>query len=208
MGLSGTAVRLVPERALRNRAFCLRVALPTDRRPAESQAMSMAWRRAGASLLSCPPNWSVSYASNPAHSSTPRRSFVIYDFGADCCTERGTNTLSTCGGAAVGGTVRASFLCSPTAVRSLAERSLGALLEGVAMTGKRELRRARSSSSGVGNGAVAGAVLRDVGSPEELTWPVSFPVPAGISKSGASPLAAVARTLPARPLSGRSHDPW
>jgi hypothetical protein len=28
-------------------------------------------------------------------------------------------------------------------------------------------------------------VLRDVGCPEELTSPVSFPVPAGISKSGA-----------------------
>jgi hypothetical protein len=52
-GLSGIAVWLVPKRALRNRAFCFRVALPTDRRPAESQAMSMAWRRAGASLLSC-----------------------------------------------------------------------------------------------------------------------------------------------------------
>jgi hypothetical protein len=37
--------------------------------------------------------------------------------------------------------------------------------------------------------------------------PVSFPVPAGISKSGASPLAAIARTLSAKPLSGRSHDP-
>jgi hypothetical protein len=49
--------------------------------------------------------------------------------------------------------------------------------------------------------------LRDVGCPEELTSPVSFPVPAGISKSGASPLAAVARTLSAKPLSGRSHGP-
>jgi hypothetical protein len=34
-----------------------------------------------------------------------------------------------------------------------------------------------------------------------LTSPVSFPVPAGISKSGASPLPAVARTLSAKPLS-------
>jgi hypothetical protein len=67
------------------------------------------------------------------------------------------------------------------------------------MTGKSELRRARSSSSGVGDGAVAGVVLRDVG----LTSPVSFPVPSGISKSGASPLAAVAK-----PLSGRFHEPW
>jgi hypothetical protein len=58
------------------------------------------------------------------------------------------------------------------------------------MTGKRGLWRARSSSCGMGNGAVAGVVLRDVGYPEELTSPVSFPVPAGISKSGALPLAA------------------
>jgi hypothetical protein len=72
------------------------------------------------------------------------------------------------------------------------------------MTGKRGLRRARSSLSGVTDGAVAGVVLRDVG----LTSPVSFRVPSGISKSGASPLAALARTLSAKPLSGRSHDPW
>jgi hypothetical protein len=43
---------------------------------------------------------------------------------------------------------------------------------------------------------------------EELTSPVSFPVPAGISKSGASPLAAVARPMSAKPLSDRSQDPW
>jgi hypothetical protein len=60
------------------------------------------------------------------------------------------------------------------------------------MTGKRELWRARSSSAGVGDRAVAGVVLRDVGCPEELPSPVSSPVPASISKSGASPLAAVA----------------
>jgi hypothetical protein len=76
------------------------------------------------------------------------------------------------------------------------------------MTGKRGLWRARSSLSGVTDVAVAGGALRDVGCPEELTSPVSFPVPSGISKSGASPLAAVARTLSAKPLSGRSHDPW
>jgi hypothetical protein len=44
-GLSGISVWLVPKRTLRNRAFCLRVALPTDRRPAESQAVPTAWRR-------------------------------------------------------------------------------------------------------------------------------------------------------------------
>jgi hypothetical protein len=52
-GVSGISVWLVPKRTLRNRAFCLRVALPTDRRPAESQAVPTAWRRMGASLLSC-----------------------------------------------------------------------------------------------------------------------------------------------------------
>jgi hypothetical protein len=51
------------------------------------------------------------------------------------------------------------------------------------MTGKRGLWRVRSSLSGVGDGAVAGVGLRDAGCPEELTSPVSFPVPAGISKS-------------------------
>jgi hypothetical protein len=35
-GVSGISVWLVPKRALKNRAFCLRVALPTDRLPAES----------------------------------------------------------------------------------------------------------------------------------------------------------------------------
>jgi hypothetical protein len=35
-GVSGIAVWLVPKRALKNRAFCLRVTLATDRRPAES----------------------------------------------------------------------------------------------------------------------------------------------------------------------------
>ena len=72
------------------------------------------------------------------------------------------------------------------------------------MAGKRWLWRARSALSGVADGGVAGVVLRDVG----LTSPVSFPVPFGISKSGASPLAALARTLSAKPLSGRSHRPW
>jgi hypothetical protein len=71
--------------------------------------------------------------------------------------------------------------------------SLGELSEGFAMTGKRGLWRARSSSCSVGEGAVASVVLRDVGCPEALTSPVSFPVPAGISKSGASPFAALAR---------------
>ena len=52
-GVSGVSVWLVPKRALKNRTFCPRVALPTDRRPAESQAVSTAWRRAGACLLSC-----------------------------------------------------------------------------------------------------------------------------------------------------------
>jgi hypothetical protein len=47
-----------------------------------------------------------------------------------------------------------------------------------------------------------GVVSRDMECPEELTSPVSFSVAAGISKSGASPLAAVARTLSAKPLSG------
>jgi hypothetical protein len=66
--------------------------------------------------------------------------------------------------------------------RPLAGRSPGDLSEGIAMTGKRGLWRARSSSCGVGDGAVAGVVLRDVGCPEELTSPVSFPVPAGINR--------------------------
>ena len=76
------------------------------------------------------------------------------------------------------------------------------------MTGKRGLWRARSLSSGVADGAVAGVVSGDAGCAEELISPASFPVPAGISKSGASPLAALARTLSAKLLSGRSHDPW
>jgi hypothetical protein len=50
------------------------------------------------------------------------------------------------------------------------------------MTGRRELRRARSSSCGVGDEAIAGVVLRDLGCPEELTSPVLFPVPAGIAE--------------------------
>jgi hypothetical protein len=75
------------------------------------------------------------------------------------------------------------------------------------MTGKRALWQARFSSCGLWDGAGAGVVLGDVGCPEELTSPMSFPVPAGISKSGASPLAAVARTPSAKPLSRRCHDP-
>jgi hypothetical protein len=63
------------------------------------------------------------------------------------------------------------------------------------MTGKRELRRARSSSSGVADGAVAG----DVGCRDELTSASSIPVPAGISKSGASSLATILRTASAKP---------
>jgi hypothetical protein len=59
------------------------------------------------------------------------------------------------------------------------------------MTGKRGLSRTRSSSPQGGDGAVAGAVSRDGGCREELTLPMSFHVPAGISKSGASPSAAV-----------------
>jgi hypothetical protein len=62
---------------------------------------------------------------------------------------------------------------SPLGCGTLARRTL----EGFAMTGKRALWRARSSSCGVGDGAVAGFVLGDVGCPEELTSPVSFPVP-------------------------------
>jgi hypothetical protein len=54
------------------------------------------------------------------------------------------------------------------------------------MTGKRGLWRARSSSSSRRRRRV-----RDVGCPEEPTSPVSFPLPAGISKSGVLPLAAV-----------------
>jgi hypothetical protein len=61
--------------------------------------------------------------------------------------------------------------------------------EGFAMTGKSELWRARSSLSGVADGAVPGVASRDVGCPEELTSAASVPVPGGISKSGASPLA-------------------
>jgi hypothetical protein len=45
-------------------------------------------------------------------------------------------------------------------------------------------------------------LLRDVGCLEDLTSPVSSAVPAGISKSGALSLAAVARTLSAKPLLG------
>jgi hypothetical protein len=60
-----------------------------------------------------------------------RNGFRHSDFGADCCTERGTNTLSTCGRVAVEGTVRASFFCSPAAVRSLAGCSIGEPLRGL-----------------------------------------------------------------------------
>jgi hypothetical protein len=42
------------------------VALPTDRRPEESQAVSTAWRRVGASLLSCHPDW-ASWSSFAGH---------------------------------------------------------------------------------------------------------------------------------------------
>jgi hypothetical protein len=71
------------------------------------------------------------------------------------------------------------------------------------MTGKRELWQARSLSCGVGDGAVAGVVSCDVGCPEELTSPVWFPVPAGTSKSGTSPLAAVASKAVIGPLARR-----
>jgi hypothetical protein len=71
------------------------------------------------------------------------------------------------------------------------------------MIGKREFWRARSSSCGVGDGVIAGVVLRDVGCSEELTSPVSFPVPADISKSGTSPLAAVASKAVIGPLARR-----
>jgi hypothetical protein len=83
-------------------------------------------------------------------------------------------------------------------------RLLGELSEGFAMTGKTELWRARSSSSGVGAGAVAGVVLCDVGCPQELTSPVSSPVSASLSKSGASSLAAVA----SKAVIGPSDEPW
>jgi hypothetical protein len=46
------------------------------------------------------------------------------------------------------------------------------------MTAKRGLRRARCSSCGAGDGAVAGVVSRDVGCGDELTSASSIPVPA------------------------------
>jgi hypothetical protein len=74
----------------------------------------------------------------------------------------------------------------PVACGTLARRTVG----GLRHDRKEGLCRARSHRPACGMGAVAGAVLCDVGCAEELTSPLSFPVPAGISKSGASPLAA------------------
>jgi hypothetical protein len=72
------------------------------------------------------------------------------------------------------------------------------------MTGKRGLSWERSSSCGVSDGAVAGVVAGDVG----LTSPVSLPVPAGISKSGASPLAALTSKAVIGPIPRPGRRQW
>jgi hypothetical protein len=83
--------------------------------------------------------------------------------------------------------VRASDFCSLAAGPSLAGWSLGDRSDSGDMTGKRGLSRARSSSSGVGG--AGGATSRDADCREEPMSAVSIPVPAGISKSGASPFS-------------------
>jgi hypothetical protein len=164
--------------------------------------MSMAWRRAGASLLSCP---SAVGIPQPPIPRIHRRHDKVSSVRFLRRLLHGTRHKHAIGMQWSG------CQWDPMSVVFLFAGGrggiCGTLARRIAMTGKRG-GSARSSSSGVRNGAVAGVVLRDVGCPEELTSPVSFPVPAGISKSGALPLAAVARTISAKPLSGRSHDPW
>jgi hypothetical protein len=156
---------------------------------------------------------SVSGTSNPRIHRRRRRSFVI-PISAQIAARNAAQTRYR---RAAERLSEASFFCSPAAVRSLAGCSLGELSD--AMTGKRGFWRARSSLSGVGMEPSANVVLRDVGCPEELTSPVSFPVPAGISKSGASPFgscrqnhvgkAVIAPTIRGRPQwrSGALADP-
>jgi len=121
------------------------------------------------------------------------------DCGGDRCTDRGTNRPSACGRVVVRPTVRACVFCSPAAGPSLAGWSLGDGSDGRDMTGKRGLWRARSESSGVGDEGGADTVPCDADCREEPMSAVSIPVPAGISKSGASPLATVVRTASAKP---------